>query len=99
MTADVVAVRADASYRDMTTMLRKYRVSGFPVLDGDGIVVGVVSETDLLAKEALDADPALHPGRLTWRAHAKQAKARGLTAAELMTRSAVTIGPPAARTA
>jgi CBS domain-containing protein len=48
MTADVVAVRADAPYRNMTAMFRLHLVSGFPVVDDDGKVVGVVSESDLL---------------------------------------------------
>ena len=47
MTADV-AVRSDAPYREMTTLLRARRVSGLPVVDTEGIVIGVVSETDLL---------------------------------------------------
>jgi CBS-domain-containing membrane protein len=48
MTADVVAVHADASYRDMTALLRKHRVSGLPVVDDDRKVLGLVSESDLL---------------------------------------------------
>lgn len=44
MTADVAAVRSDASYRAMTTLLRARRVSGLPVVDTEGTVVGVVSE-------------------------------------------------------
>jgi CBS-domain-containing membrane protein len=71
MTTHVVAVGPDASYREMTTVLRAHRVSGLPVVDTDGIVVGVVSETDLLTKRA---------------------KA-GRTAADLMTRPAVTTSP------
>ena len=50
MTTRVAAVRPDASYRDMATMLRAHRVSGLPVVDAEGIVVGVVSETDLLTR-------------------------------------------------
>ena len=50
MTTDVVAVRSDASYREMTTLLRARRISGLPVVDAAGIVVGVVSETDLLTR-------------------------------------------------
>ncbi len=42
MAAAVVAVRADASYRDLAALLRAHRVSGFPVVIGDGKVVGVV---------------------------------------------------------
>jgi CBS domain-containing protein len=52
MTTRVVAVRSDASYRGMATLLRAHRVSGLPVVDADGIVVGVASETDLLTKRA-----------------------------------------------
>ena len=35
-------------------MLRDQRVSAFPVIDDDNKVIGVVSETDLLTKEALE---------------------------------------------
>ena len=55
MTTHVVAVRKNASFKDMATRLREHRVSAFPVLDDDNRVVGVVSEADLLAKEALDS--------------------------------------------
>jgi CBS domain-containing protein len=50
MIDDVATVRSDASYREMTTLLRARRVSGLPVVDAEGIVVGVVSETDLLTR-------------------------------------------------
>lgn len=56
MTATVVAVRRGASFKEMAALLRKYRVSAFPVLDDDQKVIGIVSEADLLAKEALNAD-------------------------------------------
>jgi CBS domain-containing protein len=50
MTTHVVAVGCDASYREMAAMLRANRVSGLPVVDAEGTVVGVVSETDLLTR-------------------------------------------------
>jgi CBS domain-containing protein len=52
MTTRVVAVRSDASCRKMATLLRAHRVSGLPVVDAGGIVVGVVSESDLLTRRA-----------------------------------------------
>lgn len=55
MTTRVVAVRKNASYKDIAGLLSEYRVSAFPVLDDDGAVIGVVSEADLLSKEALIA--------------------------------------------
>jgi CBS domain-containing protein len=58
MTAHVVAVRSDASYREMIAALRARRVSGLPVVDAEGTVVGVVSETDLLTKRATAAPTA-----------------------------------------
>ena len=70
VTTDVVAVRADTPYREMTAMFRTHRVSGFPVVDGEGKVTGVVSETDLLALAAADPDPGAHPA--PWHPHRKQ---------------------------
>jgi CBS domain-containing protein len=57
MTTRVIWVRKDASFREMAIALREHRVSAFPVLDVGGKVVGVVSEADLLTKEALDSEP------------------------------------------
>ena len=85
MTADVIAVRSDAPYREMTALLRSRRVSGLPVVDAEGIVVGVVSETDLLTR-VLER----RPGRWPHHTHATTAE---LTARDLMTRPAVTTSP------
>jgi len=100
MTTNVVTVRADASFKEIAVRLREHRVSAFPVLDKDGTVIGVVSEADLLLKEAQplseeealseeDALEGARPGILRQRA---QEKARALTAADLMSRPAVTVG-------
>jgi CBS domain-containing protein len=55
MTTRVVAVRKDATFKEIAGLLGEYRVSAFPVLDEDDKVVGVVSEADLLSREALVA--------------------------------------------
>ena len=85
MTTDVAAVRSDASYREMTALIRGRRVSGLPVVDAEGIVIGVVSETDLLTR-ALERQPGRWP-------HRKHATAAELTARDLMTHPAVTTSP------
>lgn len=91
MTTHVVAVRMNATYKEMAARLREFRVSAFPVLDDDNKVVGVVSEADLLTKEALEYSVPGLMGRIL---HGRErAKAAAVTAAELMTKSAVTIGP------
>jgi CBS domain-containing protein len=85
MTADLATVRSDASYREMTTLLQARRVSGLPVVDAEGIVVGVVSETDLLTR-ALGQGPGRWP-------HRKHVTTAELTARDLMTHPAVTTSP------
>jgi CBS domain-containing protein len=51
MTAQVVAVRRGATFKEMAAALRRYRVSALPVIDDQEKVIGVVSEADMLAKE------------------------------------------------
>jgi len=48
MTASVVAVRGDTSFKDMATLLGSSRVSAFPVVDETGRVLGIVSEAAFL---------------------------------------------------
>ena len=53
MTAKVIWVERDTPFTAIAAALRPVRVSAFPVLDEAGQVIGVVSESDLLAKLAL----------------------------------------------
>lgn len=89
MTTRVVAVRENADFKEMVAVMRSRRVSAFPVLDAADRVIGVVSEADLLLKEAAPEHP-LGLARLAWRL-TERSKAAGTTAAEVMTRPAVTI--------
>jgi CBS-domain-containing membrane protein len=89
MTTHVIAVRENATFKEMAARLRQHRVSAFPVVDDDNYVIGVVSEADLLPKEAFEAD-GKGAGILHHREHVKAA---GVTAADLMTKPPVTIGP------
>jgi len=89
MTTQVVAVRSGATFKEMAAALRQYRVSAFPVIDEHEKVIGIVSEADLLAKEAL-TDPGVVTGVLD---HRDVLKAEGLTAGDLMTPRAVTVRP------
>ena len=94
MTTHVVSVTADASFRTMAAALREHRVSAFPVLDDDGKVIGVVSEADMLAKEALESEPQGMPGMIAGILRRREhEKARGTTAGELMTSPPVTVHP------
>ncbi len=94
MTTRVVSMRKGASFREMAAALREHRVSAFPVVDADGEVIGVVSEADMLTKEALGSEPQGMPGMITGLLrHREHAKARGITAGDLMSSPAVTVAP------
>jgi len=93
MSTHVIAAHASATYKELAAMLHYQRVSAFPVVDEDNKVIGIVSETDLLAKEALEGTvPQTLRGLPRQR---ERSRVSGLTAAELMTRPPVTIGPDA----
>jgi CBS domain-containing protein len=93
MTTRVVAVKRNADFKQIVSVLRRFRVSACPVINDAGHVVGVVSEADLLYKEANGRTPT---GliRLRWRL-GEESKVNAVTAGRLMTSPAVTIHPDA----
>ncbi|MEV6291414.1 CBS domain-containing protein [Streptomyces sp. NPDC051896] len=89
MSHTVAAVGRRAAFKEIVQLMQDWKVSALPVLEGEGRVVGVVSEADLLLKEEFrDSDPdrATQLRRLD-----DLAKAGGLTAEDLMTSPALTI--------
>ena len=79
MTIDPIVVRDDASLEEAARLLRAYSVSGLPVVDRRGVLVGVISKTDLVAIEEAPI------GRLI------RTEASGLRVGELMTSPAITV--------
>jgi CBS domain-containing protein len=95
MTSDVIFVRPDTPFKAIIERLVEADVSGLPVLDESGSLVGVVTEADLASKEAygghrrralaLMIDVLAAP---TW-----MNKAGGRTAADVMTKDVVVCTP------
>ncbi|MFF5313313.1 CBS domain-containing protein [Streptomyces massasporeus] len=93
MTRTVVAVGRHALFKEIVRTMEQWKVSAMPVLEGEGRVVGVVSEADLLPKEEFrDSGPNLFEPR---RRMSDLAKAGAATAEELMSTPAVTVHPDA----
>ncbi|OLZ65421.1 hypothetical protein AV521_31855 [Streptomyces sp. IMTB 2501] len=89
----VVALRTGAVFKDIVQAMQEWRVSALPVLDDAGVVVGVVSEADLLAKEEFGDGDIGRYGQSAYLADVRKADA--VTAGELMTAPAVTVRPDA----
>ncbi|MFJ3714508.1 CBS domain-containing protein [Streptomyces sp. NPDC090057] len=89
MTRAVVAVGRKAPFKDIVERMEQWKVSALPVLEGDGRVIGLVSEADLLPKEEFrDSDP---DRRTQLRRLPDLAKAGAVTADEVMSTPAVTV--------
>lgn len=52
MTPDPITIRSDASLSVAARMLEDHEISGVPVVDDSGILVGVLSESDLVRARA-----------------------------------------------
>jgi CBS-domain-containing membrane protein len=93
MTTRVATASPGTRFKDLTDIMDKWEVSGLPVTDSAGRVVGVVSQTDLLKKQEYLQDPSAgQPPR--WHRE-DRARAAGLTAADVMTSPAITVSPDA----
>jgi CBS domain-containing protein len=90
MTRNVIVVEEDASFKHVAETLAHNRVSALPVVDASGRVIGVVSESDLLAKVAAGGELRAKIGSGRSERRHLQRKAHGETAADLMSAPAVT---------
>jgi len=96
MTTEVVRATYGTPFKEVARLLGEHRISGLPVVDEDDKVVGVVSETDLMAHQAEATDPYEPKKRfrlagLTRTARQRAAKATARTAGRLMTAPPVTV--------
>jgi CBS domain-containing protein len=95
MTGEVICATPSTPYKELVRLLVERQVSAVPVVDAERRVLGVVSEADLLLRHEQPTDAFqrfLLAGR---RRRLERLKARGGTAAELMSWPAITIGPEA----
>lgn len=96
MTTSVVTVGPEATWKQVAERMLEAGVSGLPVVDRDGYLLGIVTEADLVSRPAfgdrshrpLAALVELFTGDARW-----VGKAAGLTAAELMTTAVLTATP------
>ena len=79
MSVDPITVSVDASIEQAQEILRLNHLTGLPVVDADGSLVGVLSQSDLVW------GPGLHVAALL------RKKPSGLRVGELMTSPAVTV--------
>ncbi|MGW7403045.1 CBS domain-containing protein [Streptomyces sp. NPDC054833] len=96
MTTDVVHAEYATPFKEVVRLIADHRISGLPVVDEDDKVIGVISETDLVVRQAATPGP-YEPTRraglaqLTRGARRRAAKAKGRTAGRLMSRPPVTV--------
>ena len=92
MSTPVQTIAPDATLKDVADVLTDHRISGLPVVDADGKVIGVVSEADILRKEK-GADERPH-GVLGWfffESPDVQRKVGARLAGDAMTSPAITV--------
>ena len=97
MTTDVITVTPDTTVRDIATLLHSKRISGVPIVDAAGQILGIVTEGDLVLREAIAGEH-----RRSWwltlfddpNVLARDyAKTHGRIARDIMTKSVISVGP------
>jgi CBS domain-containing protein len=95
MTESVLSVTPDAPLKEVARLLIERRISGMPVVDASGSVVGVISEGDLLVREqgreAIRRGPLARLFGESAETRNLMAKAEARTAGDAMTSPAITV--------
>ncbi|MHB8068166.1 MAG: CBS domain-containing protein [Desulfobaccales bacterium] len=100
MTKEVITTTPETPVAEVAALLEKHRISGVPVLDAAARIVGVITQSDLVARARdLELPPtiALFDLRLFLEtpSHFKKRleKMLGVTVSEVMTPSPITVSP------
>ncbi|WP_405566862.1 CBS domain-containing protein [Streptomyces sp. NBC_01167] len=93
MVSDVITAEAGTGFKEVARLLEDNRISGLPVVDDDEKVLGVISETDLMLRQAAaSGEPERRRRRIMTRAARTSAeKERAESAGTLMSMPAVTV--------
>ena len=97
MTPNVITVDPDTSVQDLAKLLSERNISGVPVVDKTGGMVGIVSEGDLLHRTELGTERRTQRRRSWWLEHFASELARdyvkshGRTVKDIMTRDVATV--------
>lgn len=86
MTRQVVSVNPDTSISTVIELLLSRRISGVPVVDEEGVPVGLISKTDLL-RDLQEGGDARQSSRMSFAGHEEE----GRTAEEVMTPAACSL--------
>jgi CBS domain-containing protein len=92
MTAAVATVSLDTPFKALGAIMAEHGLNALLVLDAEGGIAGIISESDLIRKEEYQDDPA---ARRPPHSHHHRAQAEGLTAGQVMNSPAITISPEA----
>lgn len=94
MASDVISVRPDTSLRDAARIMVEKGISGLPVTNEEGTLVGVVSEGDFLRKE-VDRGDLMGRGLLGVLFDNRDSLAEAETVGEVMAENLFTVSPDA----
>ena len=92
MTERVHVASPPTPFKVLVRMIEENRISAIPIVDHNGVPVGVVSESDLLLKERRRELAVEHDLLHLRRRRHERAKAEGSVASDLMTSPPITIG-------
>jgi CBS domain-containing protein len=94
MASDVISVRRETTLRDAARLMVEKGISGLPVTDEEGTLVGVVSEGDFLRKE-VDRGDLMGRGLLGVLFDNRDSLAEAETVGEVMAENVFTVSPDA----